>query len=115
MSWLKRWIKELLGINKLEGELLVQKRKIQVLKDMQDSLYDELKKYERVDADIGIRSNNTVILTGQFRGRGYIQFYDFEPKEFEHMVRQLRDMKKHALIRTIDEPIGFNFKGRVGL
>lgn len=104
------WIKEILGINQLQRDLLETRRQLQSHREFVHSSIEELKEYTRVDADVGFRGNNTVILTGVYRNKGYVQFYDVGNGEFEDLVEHLRSMKKHALIRNIDSP-SFDFKG----
>lgn len=61
----------------------------------------------KIDADVGIRGNNTIILTGVFRGKAYVKFYDIGDGRFKAMVEELQWLSKHGELRTIDKPIGF--------
>ena len=121
------WIKKKLGIKALEDKqrensyfAALHVHEIQALKKRVSELEQILKETARTDADVGLRGrqrgNNTVILTGTYRGRGYVHFYDFGPRGFDRMVEQMRDMRKHSLIRTVDTPyITGDFKGYFGL
>lgn len=101
------WIKEKLGITVLEQKVIFLNAKVSEVEHDNQILLNELKQFNRADADVGMyeRSNNTIILTGYFRGRPYIQFYDIGDGEFESLVRHMKDMKKHSLIRVVDTPI----------
>ncbi len=103
------WIKRKLGILALAQENMELKRQLQQHRDFVSAKVAELKEYTRVDADVGIRGNNTIILTGVYRNRAYVQFYDLGDGEFIRLVEHLKDMKGHALIRHVDAPP--HFKG----
>jgi hypothetical protein len=94
------WIKQKLGISALEHQL-------QLHRDFVTVKIAELKDYTRVDADVGFRGNNTIILTGVYHNKGYVQFYDLGDSEFVKLAEYLKEMKKHALIRHIDAPPAF--------
>jgi len=101
---LKKWIKKGLGITALEDE---NKKLVAELQGHRQFVYDkvaELRDYTRVDADIGIRGNNTIILSGVYRKQGYVRFWDVGDGEFQQLVRQMKDMKDHCLVRNIDKP-----------
>ena len=116
MKKIKKMIKKFLGITALEENAEYTQKQIKALQ-YQIKLHQrfvnmkmaELRDFTKVDADIGLRGNNTVILTGIYKRRGYVHFYDIGPGEFEHLVDQLRNMKSYAQIRTIDAP--HNFRG----
>ena len=112
---MKNWIKKVLGIAELEAE----NKRLNSTVDLQRTALSahrrfvlqkmaELREYTRVDADIGFRGNNTIILTGVYRGEGFVRFYDLGDGEFKTLVEQLRDMKDHSLIRHIDAPPQFS-------
>lgn len=67
-----------------------------------------MSEYFRADVDVeGHRGKSTVVLTGIYRGRGYVQFYDISQDEFGYLVERMRDLHKCRLIRTIDAPPQF--------
>ena len=103
---IKKWLKNKLGISALEDE---NRELREQLSNHRQYVYDtmnDVKKLTRVDADIAAshRGQNTVILTGVYRNRGYVRFYDFKYEEFEGIVNHLGSMKRHGLIRNIDQP-----------
>ena len=102
-----KWIKKKLGILALEQENSELRQQLQGHKDFVSAKVAELKEYTRVDADVGFRGNNTIILTGVYHNRAYVQFYDLGDGEFVRLVEHLKDMKGHALIRHIDAPTQF--------
>lgn len=75
-----------------------------------DNTLQQLHRMTVVDADVGVRGNNTIIMTGVLHGKAFVNFYDLGDGEFREMVEQLRYMKKHHFIRNIDAPM-FDFKG----
>ena len=112
---MKNWIKKIFGITDLEKENEQLKNAISSQQAMLNShkkfvsqRIADLKEYTRVDADVGFRGNNTIVLTGVYRGKGFVRFYDLGDGEFEALARQLKDMKDHALVRLIDAPPQFH-------
>ena len=103
------WIKNKLGIIKLEFENNKLKQALMMHENFVRNKMAELKEYTRVDADIGFRGNNTVILTGVYGNKAYVHFYDLGNAEFISLVDQLKEMRQHALIRNLDCP--YEFKG----
>ncbi len=101
---MKKLIKKLLGITALETKIKFLGGRLDSHREFVSAKVAELKEYTRVDADVGFRGNNTIILTGVFRNKAYVQFYDLGDGEFRSLVEHLRDMKKHALVRHIDAP-----------
>ena len=103
-----KWLKDKLGITALEKENAKLRHQQVAQSAYVSRKIAELMEYTRVDADVGLRGNNTIILTGVYRNKGYVQFYDIGEGEFNMLVEQLREMKKHALIRNIDAPPSFH-------
>jgi hypothetical protein len=101
---MKNWIKKKLGITQLENENKVLRSQLQSHREYVDEKVGELKDYTRVDADMGFRGNNTIVLTGVYRKQAFVRFYDIGDGEFEALVNQLKQMKDHALIRNLDMP-----------
>jgi len=102
-----RWFKNLFGITKLEesNRLLLEEvheyslEFKRVLKQLQD--------FVKIDADLGFRSNNTIIVTGRFRNREFVNFYDVGDGDFVSLVNQLQHLKKFGNIRNVDAPESF--------
>jgi len=115
---IKNWILKLLGIDKL---LLESERLSSEVNKLREEVADHkyyveqkvhhFTEYTRVDTDIGVRGKNTVILTGMLKGRGFVQFYDVDNQEFQDLVDRMKYLKKEHLVRNVDSPMGFNFKG----
>ncbi len=103
-----KWIKKKIGITVLEMEIESLKTQIINHKNFVNNRIADLKEYTRVDADLGFRGNNTIILTGVYKNKGYVYFYDMGDGEFEKMVEQLKNMRDHSLIRHIDAPPQFH-------
>ncbi|MBL4781819.1 MAG: hypothetical protein JKX92_06210 [Porticoccaceae bacterium] len=101
------WVKKKLGITELKEENKRLSDQVKNHKEFVRKKVSDLQEYTRVDADVGIRGNNTIVLTGVYRNQGYVRFYDIGDGEFEHLVRQMKHMKDHCLIRHIDQPPGY--------
>ncbi len=102
------WLKEKLGIAALKRDNETLKAQLARHKQFVADKVSELKEYTRVDADIGYRGNNTIVLTGVYRRKAFVRFYDIGDGEFERLVEQLRHMKDHALVRHLDKPPSFS-------
>lgn len=102
-----KWIKDKLGITALELKITLLTNQLIEQEKRVANQVASLKEYTRVDADVGIRSNNTIILTGVYHRKAYVHFYDIGNGEFEHLVDMLKEYNKHALIRNIDAPLMF--------
>ena len=115
---MKKWLQKWLGFNSLlQDNTQIKKElseaRLQLL-ECKQLIFEEINKFTdsvRVDAELGFRGNNTIVLTGVYKNRGYVEFYDLDSTEFHYLVEKLKDMKKEHLIRHIDGPLGFNFKG----
>lgn len=97
-----------LGITTLDKEIMNFIYELQSHKKFVTAKVAELKEYTRVDADMGYRGNNTIILTGVYRGKAYVRFYDMGDGEFEKLIEQMKYMKDHCLIRNVDKPPEFH-------
>ncbi len=113
---IKKWLKKVLGITELEAknkELLYSYRSVE---SELEAIKSEIHAMDRVDIDVDLynRGRNTIILTGCYKGRGYVRFYDLPQNEFTHYVERTEHEKKHNLIRNVDCPptmkAWFNFK-----
>jgi len=101
---MKNLIKKLLGIKKLEDEIAKLKQQVANNELFVSAKMSELKEFTRVDADIGVRGNNTIILSGVYRNKAYVRFYDLGDGEFESLLHQLKDMCSFSTLRNIDAP-----------
>jgi uncharacterized protein YdcH (DUF465 family) len=118
----KKLLQKWLGIDLLDKNLQnvitsIENTNDQVEHELsQHKLYVEDKVHQfldetRIDAKLGFRGNHTIVLTGVYKNRGYVEFYDLDSTEFHYLVEKLKDMKKEHLIRHVDGPLGFDFKG----
>jgi outer membrane murein-binding lipoprotein Lpp len=103
------WLKNKLGLKNLEKKLDMLQSKIEEIEKEVDNLTDDMSAIEneikfsnRTDADINFRLNNTVIVTGAFRGQGYVRFFDLGDTEFEDIIEILQERSKISRIREID-------------
>ena len=101
---IKQKIKSWLGIVALETEIEYLRHVIRTEHDRITRRIEELDKLTREDIDLGFRGNNTIILTGIYRGRGYVQFYDMSDYDFAEVVKMYQDRRKRNLLRIVDGP-----------
>lgn len=104
---LKKWLRDWLGVTALADENARLSQLVRNQGRIIDRRIAELDELTKIDADVGFRGNCTIILTGVYRGKAYVQFYDLTPEHFRHYVEQLHYEKKENLVRHVDEPIGF--------
>lgn len=95
------WYK-ITGIQELRNRLLTMESRFNKLSKEVEDRINHFTEFTRADADIGFRGNNTIILTGVFKNKGYVEFYDLNNREFEDMVGRMKSMRKDNLIRNID-------------
>ncbi len=121
MKCLKNTLRKWLGVDDAYQKISNLEDQVKRLQNFDDVLEQRIRsvdsevsavirvtsEYFRVDADVGHRGNNTIILTGIYRGKGYVQFYDVGQGEFKFMVERMRDMKRCNLIRTVDATMNF--------
>jgi hypothetical protein len=125
MNWLRNKIREWLGLNKTDRVLrntekytaeeimhLSNKcdrihKRLTCLKAESLAMNRVLNEYFKVDADIGTRGNSTIVLTGVYRDKGYVQFYDVNQEEFSYLVERMNDLHRVNLIRHVDAPQAF--------
>jgi len=119
-KFIRNKLRNFLGVDQLENDLQKVHERIDHLTKYTKIVIDsfkvdyrrqiaKLQEHTRVDADVGIRGNNTIILTGVYRRKAYVHFYDVGDGEFHKLVEQLESMREYALVRHIDAPP--NFKG----
>lgn len=107
-KFLKKWLKEKLGIHALEAENIELKNRLESHRRFVNEMMDELKSHTRVDGDVGFRGQNTIILTGVHNRKAFVRFYDINEDEFQYFVEQMNHLKKYSLVRNIDAPYGFH-------
>lgn len=110
------WFRELLGINanydlirclqRDNSELVSKMIELRgALENVDQKVRDKIQELDslaKMDIDGHHRGQNSVILTGVFRGRGYIQFYDVSDSEFRYLVEDFRQRRRHSMVRNID-------------
>ena len=57
-----------------------------------------------VSADIGVRGPGTIIATGRYKGRDYVQVFDMRDEDLRYVVDMLKEMKRHHRVRAVDAP-----------
>ena len=102
-----KWIKNKLGISALEANARRLESSMEAHRIFVRNKVAELREYTRVDADVGFRGDNTIILTGVHRGKGFVRFYDLGSGQFQQLVEHMKGLEGEALIRNIDSPPSF--------
>lgn len=116
MNKLTKWVNDKLGVTKLIANTVMMQHEIRILKERLTNLEEQIHAMDRIDMDFDLhkRGQNTIVLTGCYKGKGYVQFYDIPHEEFIHYVERLQHERKHNLIRNTDCPPSvkayFNFK-----
>jgi len=88
-------------IEELRDEIETLKREMINLRAGQRAFFQELESHFISDVDISVRGPCTMILTGEYKGRGFIKFYDMDLDEFRARVEEMRGRKS---LRNIDAP-----------
>lgn len=59
---------------------------------------------ERTDihCDLHYKGQDIIICVGKFRGKDFVQVYNFQSRDFEHMIHHLRQYKRSANLRVVD-------------
>lgn len=97
-------VKKWLGILDIENKQVKMAESLACQGIMLDNKIKELDKLTREDWDLGLRGPSTIILTGVYRGKGYVKFYDVPTDEFIYLVEMFHSQRKKHLIRNIDMP-----------
>jgi len=101
---IKAAIEMWLGIPALRLENAALRKRLESESRRISARIAELDKLTAIDVDIGMRGSCTVILSGVYRGKGYVQFYEMSFDEFRDLVEHFREQRRNHLIRVIDEP-----------
>ena len=111
------WIKSKLGIIDINKELMNIRHEI---KDLENAILaeseaierslDQLKKFTKMDVDLNVveRDGNTVIFTGYYNNKQWVEFVDLSRADFNQAIDYIRSMKKHSDLRIVDAPINFD-------
>lgn len=102
-NWIKRKIRAWLMIDSdIERAISAAERAANRV----NSHIEELERFTALDADVSFRGNCTIILTGVYRGQGYVQFYDLSPEHFREYVERLKYERGENVVRVVDRPLG---------
>jgi hypothetical protein len=115
-----KWIKRKLGIEALQAEVPQLNKEIKQLerqnvhlKHMLESHYtcmnnhfNELERLTTIDIDVS-RTGSSIILTGVYKGKGYVRFFDLSDREFSEFVDITKDMTRNRVLRVRDQPPEF--------
>lgn len=101
---LKEWIRKWLRIDRDTADIRALEQRQRALASRIDDRIKELDELTRIDVDVGMRDQSMVVLTGVYRGKGYVKFYDMPADEFRHFVEMFRNMERSHLIRNVDAP-----------
>ena len=73
-------------------------------------IVDDIRRVTAIDVDVAMmpQQPNTIILTGRFKGRAYVDFYDVTPETFDDLVNHLKDLKQWGQVRNLDAPPAFS-------
>lgn len=111
---MKNFLRSWLGFDQIIQSLEeTNKRLNSELAQHKQYVYDQVHKFldeTRIDCEVGVRGNNTVVITGVYKNKGYVEFYDMDAPEFHDFVEQLKYRRKEHLIRHVDGPRGFHFR-----
>lgn len=69
-------------------------------------LENEIRKRTRIGVDLGATPHhiNFAVVVGTFQGRDYVEVVRMEQQAFNGICQQLREMKRHGHVQTIDAP-----------
>ena len=112
LNKISNWLQFKLGIRALQGKIELLQSKVksfEVELTLQNSRLSHLESFNIVDGDVSVleatRGNNTIIMTGIYRGKPYVKFYDIEAAEFKSIVEHYQKLRKTNVIRHLDSPI----------
>lgn len=99
---IKNRIRKWLGIDALDRKNEMLEQNISKQAERVTNRIDELDKMTAMDVDVGVRGPCTIILSGVFRGKGYVQFYEVDRREFQNIVDEYSHRQKSGHLRNID-------------
>ncbi len=103
------WIKSKLGITELERKVALQDVRIDAMRSYVEAHIKELNDLTRADVDVPVRrSNGSIVLTGVYKGKGFVRFYDLEDWQFSEVLNIVKDMTKDRKLRNVDKPYSFH-------
>lgn len=108
---IRDWLSQFFGIDVLKKSVTSELARLSILEKELIHKLNKLEESTKIDVEVGHRGDCTIILTGVYKNRGYVEFYDIPHRDFAYYVEDLKARRKGNLIRHIDGAIGFNFKG----
>jgi hypothetical protein len=60
-----------------------------------------------ISVDVGVRGENTIIVTGRYRKADYVEVFSIGDMEMNNLIHLLRQMQQYATVKRIDAPISF--------
>ena len=63
-----------------------------------------------IDVDVSMRPGqpNTIILSGLYRGRAYINVFEIKTEDMYDLIRHLKDLQQWGQVRHLDAPPTFH-------
>ena len=108
MQKIRDWLKKWLGVAQLEKQHIGMSSIINAQESRITDRMRELDQLTAIEADVGFRGPCTIILSGVYRGRGYVKFYEMDLEEFRHLVERYKFEERDNLIRHVDVPYHLN-------
>lgn len=106
LTYLRWKILKLLGLDgplatacKLANEALALNKEAK-------EILERVRSVTTIDADLTyLRGQpNTIIVTGRYQNRAYVNVFDIQDGDFEGLIKTLKDMQQMGRVRHIDAP-----------
>lgn len=105
-----KWLKQLREIvANYKDDLGTLRNQVRMVDRRTNDAVELIKHHTTVNADVGPspRYPHTIVVIGQYRNNDYVQIFQIDVDEFQHIVRILRDMRRTHKLGKIDVPIAF--------
>lgn len=107
------WIKDKLGITALEKENKYLQDKLEQYdklstnnSTMINRLREEFAKNNRLSSDLSMRDRSFVILSGNWRGKDYVEIFEVVPEQFNDLRKELSHSNREI---KVDAPMYFDW------
>jgi hypothetical protein len=114
------WFKRVLGITDIQQRLIDaeqelrqlelakihMQRRIDVMKNEQNTVLDQIKRMTTIDVAAG-REQNTVVLTGVLDGKSFVHIYDTDASSMRSLINHVKQLKTYGKVRHFDAPLNF--------
>lgn len=99
-----------LRVKHLECDIAFAQNHVDILANSVQASNTLIKKATTVHADINTfgQTGHTVIVAGQYNNTDYVEVFNVHHQDFEHVVRLLRDIRRHAGRGVYDTPPSFD-------